>query len=149
MNKLIFLLLLFSFSISAQNKIEDLNILAGKWKLENNNFTLIEEWKIINDTTLAGISYIVENGENNISEKLHILKLYNHTVYVAQPGNDLPTLFTLIYSENNKFVFENNEHDFPQRVIYHFTSDTTLNASIEGEENGEMKKKEISFKRIK
>jgi len=95
MNRLILLLFLFSLLISARNKIEDLSILAGKWKLESNNFTLIEEWGKINDTTFIGISYTVENDKKSISEKLHLLKLNNDIVYIAQPGNNLPTLFTI------------------------------------------------------
>jgi hypothetical protein len=149
MKTLLLVILLFSFSVCAQNKIESFDILTGKWKLESSNFTLIEEWEKINDTVFAGISHIEENGEKNISEKLHILKLYDHIVYIAQPGNNLPTLFTLISSEGNKFVFENNEHDFPQRVVYHFISNDRLNAFIEGEEEGKMKREEFSFKRLK
>jgi hypothetical protein len=51
----------------------------------------------------------------------------------------------LINSEENKFIFENKEHDFPQRIIYHFTSEKILNASIEGEAGGTLKRKEFLF----
>jgi hypothetical protein len=37
-----------------------------------------------------------------------------------------------------KFIFENKEHDFPQKIIYHFVSESKLNASIEGEEMGKL-----------
>lgn len=147
MKILIILLFLFSIHTEAQSKIEDLNRISGKWKLEGSNFILYEEWQKVSDTAYIGISYFVKDGEKNISEKLYLLKLENHIVYIAQPGNSNPTLFTLISSEDNKFVFENNEHDFPQRIIYHFISGNSLNASIEGEVNGTLKKRKFSFRK--
>ncbi len=149
MIKLILIISFITFPSFAQSQLDELNIFLGKWELVDNNFVLFEEWTKVNETTFEGLSYSAENEEKIISEKLHILKLDNHIVYIAQPGNNLPTLFNLIYSENNKFIFENKEHDFPQRVIYHFTSDNTLNAYTEGEENGKMKRNKFSFKSIK
>ncbi len=145
--KTILLLLLFSFSIYSQNKINDISIIMGKWKLENDNFNLYEVWHKSNDSIFTGISYTVEDGKKNISERLYLLKLNKNIVYIAQPGNDIPTLFTLVDCDENKFVFENKEHDFPQRIIYHFISDSNLRASIEGEVKGTTKTREFNFKK--
>jgi hypothetical protein len=69
-------------------------------------------------------------------------------VYIAQPEKSLPTLFTLVSAGNNRFIFENKEHDFPQKIIYHFASSNLLNASIEGEIKGKMNKKEFRFNKL-
>jgi hypothetical protein len=147
MKELSLLLFLLSIFIQAQDKVEDINIISGKWKLKESNFTLYEDWEKTNDSTYIGLSYTLDKEEKNISERLYILKLNNHIVYIAQPGNNNPTLFTLISSEDNKFIFENKEHDFPQRITYHFTTDSTLTASIEGDVNGTLKRKEFSFRK--
>ena len=147
MKELSLLLFLLSIFIQAQDKIEDINIISGKWKLNESNFNLYEEWEKTNDSTYMGLSYTLDKDEKNISESLFILKLNNHIVYIAQPGNNSPSLFTLISSEDNKFIFENKEHDFPQRITYHFITDSTLTASIEGDVNGTLKRKEFSFRK--
>ncbi len=145
MKLFIIALILSSLQVFAQYKLEEIKIIEGKWKLDADNIILFEEWKEVNETTFEGLSYTIENGEKKILERLHILKLYDYIVYVAQPGGNKPTLFTLISDENNNFIFENKEHDFPQRVIYHFTSKNILNARIEGEINGEIITEEYSF----
>jgi hypothetical protein len=145
MKKIYFLIFAISFFMSAQNRIDDLNVLQGKWKLENGNANYYEEWEKINDTTFSGISYEFKDDRKYTLEKLTILKLNNHIVYIAQPGNNNPTLFTLTSSENKKFIFENEEHDFPQRVIYHFSSENQLNASIEGIVNENLERKDFIF----
>ena len=136
------------FYVLPQNSIEDFNILKGKWKLDNDKFVLIEEWEKINDTTFTGLSYTLNGDKKNISEKLYLLKLNHHIVYIAQPGNNSPTLFTLVSSDSSRFVFENKEHDFPQKIIYHFITDSILNASIEGDESGATKRKEFNFNKL-
>jgi hypothetical protein len=84
--KILLFLFIISCFASAQSRVEDLNILVGKWKLENGKNILYEEWKKINDTTFAGISYVMNNDVKNVSEKLSLLKLHDHIVYIAQPG---------------------------------------------------------------
>lgn len=148
MNKIILTIFMLSFSSFAQNRMDAFGFLEGKWKLDNDKFTLIEEWTIKSDTVFQGVSYIVNEGEIEIAERLHLMKLNDHIVYIAQPGRNLPTLFTLISGENNRFIFENKEHDFPQRIIYHLVPDNILNATIEGDVNGELKKKEFNFIRL-
>ncbi len=145
MKLFIFLLILISIPVFAQYKLEEIKIIEGKWKLDVENIILFEEWKKVNETIFEGLSYRIEDGEKKVVERLHLLELYDHIVYIAQPGTNQPTLFTLISTENKKFIFENKEHDFPQRVIYHFISENTLYAWIEGEINGEPKRDEYNF----
>ena len=55
------------------------------------------------------------------------------------------TLFALVEFTPKKFIFENLEHDFPQRITYEFHKDGKLTSSIEGTVNGENKRIEFSF----
>ena len=116
---------------------------VGKWKMDSDNSEMYEEWKFVNDTELTATSYNVKNGESFISENIYLKKLTDYWTYIAIPKNQQPTLFTLIEYTDTRFVFENKEHDFPQRVNH-----GKLTALIEGEINSEFKRREFHFTRV-
>ncbi|MGB5287747.1 MAG: DUF6265 family protein, partial [Ignavibacteriaceae bacterium] len=65
--------------------------------------------------------------------------------YIAVTFNENITLFALIEHSPKKIIFENKEHDFPQRISYEFHKGGKLTAAIEGNVNGGLKRKEFSF----
>lgn len=68
-------------------------------------------------------------------------------MYLASPkGRQPATPFKMIEMAANKVVFENPEHDFPQRIIYEREGDT-LTARIEGTQNGEPHHQQWSWQR--
>lgn len=116
--------------------------------MEVENVEVYEEWKLVNENELTGISYSIEDGVKNISENLYIKKFADQWAYVAVPKNQNITLFALIEHSPKKFLFENKEHDLPQRISYEFHKDGSMTAAIEGNVNGEIKRKEFSFKLV-
>lgn len=138
----IILVLLPSIIFSQDMEIK--NSFPGKWKMESNN-AVYEEWKIENETELTGKSYSIKNGIQDIDEVLYIKKFADSWAYVAVPEGQNITLFKLVKYSFNKFVFENEEHDFPQRIIYEFNGNGKLTASVEGKVDGILKRKEFSF----
>ena len=61
-------------------------------------------------------------------------------VYLASPkGRQPPTPFALKSVTADGVVFENTEHDFPQRIIYQRGPEGGLTMRIEGLENGREK----------
>jgi hypothetical protein len=50
---------------------------------------------------------------------------------------------------NGKAVFENPQHDFPQRIIYRLEKDGSLAAAIEGMSKGKLKRIDFPMKRAK
>ena len=52
--------------------------------------------------------------------------------YFASPRGAAPTLFRLVEITENKAVFADPTHDFPQRVLYWLTPDGALHARVEG-----------------
>lgn len=147
--RIFLLLFVYTLTINGQDIIKDLNIFYGKWKSEDKNMLIFEEWQKNNDTSFSGEGYFFKNGEKIITEKLYLLKLHDQIVYIAKPGKNDPTLFTLTEYDPQKFIFENPEHDFPKKITYEFINDSTLNAFIEGEMNAEKKVVKFSLKRIK
>jgi hypothetical protein len=49
--------------------------------------------------------------------------------------------------EHQKVVFENPDHDFPQRILYWLEDADVLRARIEGTEDGENRGVEWTFRR--
>ena len=140
------LFILFSISDNFGQDAEIKQLFPGKWKLDNSN--VYEEWDIVNDTEFVGKSYSMENGVKKINEVLYLKKFDDRWAYVAIPKNQIMTLFPLVESNPKKFIFENKEHDFPQRIIYEFHKGGELTAAIEGEVNGKFKRVEFLFKLV-
>jgi len=53
-------------------------------------------------------------------------------VYFASPRSAPPTPFKLIEAGEKRAVFENKDHDFPQRILYWVDAKGALHARIEG-----------------
>jgi hypothetical protein len=72
------------------------------------------------------------------TESLRLERLGDDVFYTARPRQNLfPTAFRLIESDARRFVFENPEHDFPQRIVYERIGATKLHVRIEGDDSGE------------
>ena len=67
--------------------------------------------------------------------------------YIALPSGQAEATFPLASSGEREVVFENPEHDFPQRVIYRLQGDRLL-ASIEGKDEGQARSIEFPFRRV-
>ena len=58
------------------------------------------------------------------------------TGLIASPSGQEKARFKLISMSANEVVFENPEHDFPQRIIYRLESEGKLIGRIEGKIDG-------------
>jgi hypothetical protein len=56
--------------------------------------------------------------------------------FVASPSGQPEVAFGLVSLTATQVVFENREHDFPQRIIY-WRAGASLQARIEGTQSGE------------
>jgi len=141
----IFLLIgLFSLNIFSQDE-SITSLFPGKWKMISDNIKYFEEWKSLNEDELAGIGFSIEDGDTVISEKLFLRKFDDTWAYVAIPSKQNITLFALTDFSERKFVFQNDEHDFPQKIIYEFHKDGKLTAAIEGIVGGEIRRREFNY----
>ncbi|MDQ1351293.1 MAG: hypothetical protein QG657_1595 [Acidobacteriota bacterium] len=132
--------------------LKDFNWLVGQWQGQVNEATYYESWIQSRQDTLEGSASMVDrSGKTTFSEKLRLEKIGSHIVYIASVNNQPPVLFTLIgvTRELNRprWVFENREHDFPQRIIYTREASDSLTAAVEGLQNGKEEKEEFHLKR--
>jgi hypothetical protein len=152
---LLFLVILWAgiaFPVEGQNDLQELHWLVGQWKGQVGKNTYYESWKPTNHGTLEGSASMVNpQGKTTFTEVLRIDKIGSHVVYIAAVKKNHPVLFTLTENsdENNKptWVFENKEHDFPQRITYTRKARDSMVARVEGVYKG--KKEQQEFRLIK
>ena len=138
---------MFFSNILAQDDLTT-KLFPGTWKMISDKIQYYEEWRLINDSELIGIGFSVEQGDTVLSEELYVKKFADTWAYVALPVNQTITLFALSEYSDSTFIFENEEHDYPQKIIYEFTADGKLNAATEGIIEGELMRRDFSFIRI-
>lgn len=80
-------------------------------------------------------------------ESLKIERKDGSIFYVASvPHNPGPVEFKLIELSEKHVVFENPEHDFPQRISYTLNANGTLDARVEGTiETGEQRQIDFHY----
>lgn len=132
--------------------LKDFKWLVGQWQGQVNEMAYYENWELSRQNTLEGSASMVDRtGKTTFNEILRIEKIGSHIVYIASVAKQPPVLFTLaaVTGENNRsrWVFENREHDFPQRIIYTKEGPDSLTACVEGLQNGKEEKEEFRLKR--
>ena len=68
--------------------------------------------------------------------------------FIAMPSGQKTVVFPLLRLGETEVVFENPQHDFPQRVIYQLEGETKLRARIEGMRKGALRVIEFPMNRV-
>jgi hypothetical protein len=114
-------------------KFKKLSWIVDSWISPPGESITYENWTKIDDTTFSGESHTIKNGDTVFSEQLKIEKISDDVYYTAivkhNPG---PVHFKLVELGENKAVFENAKHDYPNRIVYELKDDGSLYARIEG-----------------
>lgn len=124
--------------------------LAGKWSMKEKNATIVEQWSFFNGS-LKCMSYEVKGIDTTLIENASISCIGGKSVFTYYPekadkdGKKEPVHFVLVSEKDNTFIFENKQHDFPQRVVYQRVNETECHAWIEGMENGKLNKVEFNY----
>lgn len=160
-----FAILLFVASGFGQNTftlkrttIHDFGFLSGCWVLDRpeRKMRTVEQWMSPAGRTMIGMSRTVKDGKTTGWEYMRIEESDTGIFFISRPKeNKEETYFKFAISEFNaspkdtKAVFENPDHDFPQRVIYRSEKPDTLDARIEGTQNGKSSGIDFPYKRVK
>ena len=139
------------FSKATQKtSIEKLGWISGCWGMDDGKESTQESWMKPAGQSMIGMSRTVAGGKTVFTEYVQIREMNGQLAYIVSLGlNAKPTVFKLVKSSENEVVFENPEHDFPQRIIYRRESSDVLFARIEGQEKGVNKSMDFSYKRVK
>lgn len=157
MKLLIVVSLLVGMISCSPNKYEDIDQLAwlrGKWGTDIQGKEMTEEWVRLNDSTILGSSYLMENKDTLFEEQMTIATrngiTFFQTIITTKEEEDVDTTrFEMIELEEGKIIFENLFHDFPQRITYTHPSKDSLWAYIDGDQMGNYQRIDFKLKRRK
>ena len=112
----------------------DLDWLSGYWLSCADGVEVSETWSNRRGGIMLGSS--ITSGDDSFGwEQTRIEASADGLSFHAQPRGQPPASFRLVRSGPAEAVFENPEHDFPQRVIYRRDGDR-LTGRIEGVAGG-------------
>lgn len=114
----------------AKAAITDMAWLADAWTGMRNTSSVEERWSPPKGGAMLGVSRTVRGERMTGFEYLRIVERDGGLVYIAQPGGRAATEFVLAELSEQRAEFVNPRHDYPQRIVYEFSEDGTLTASI-------------------
>ena len=143
------LVLMIGFAQVAKSAtVEELAWLAGCWASVGAEAGSGEQWMAPAGGTLLGVNRSVKGSKTVAHEFLQIRESTSGDLeYVANPSGQSEAIFSTVRLSENEVVFENPEHDFPQRIIYRLSGETLL-GRIEGQQEGEPRAVDFPMKRV-
>ncbi len=129
-NALLLISLLISTNIHANtcSSLTPLNWLIGEWQTDKSASFVNEIWQKVSDDTFEG-----QGKTNSSSESLRLVQMADEVFYLAKVShNPLPIAFKLNHCKNKQFVFENMQHDFPNKIEYRQISSNALQVIVSG-----------------
>ncbi|TAH38253.1 MAG: hypothetical protein EYC70_06420 [Planctomycetota bacterium] len=129
----------------AGSELAALTWLSGSWAGEAGGILTEEHWTAPMGGSMLGMARSSQGGRQVFFEYARIEARSGNIYYLASPLGREPVPFRLAESEPQRAVFENPEHDFPQRVLYWREADGSLRARIEGVENGQARQEDWHY----
>jgi len=125
---------------AAEPDLVKLSWLVGCWASDGAESGSGEHWTSVAGKGLLGISNTIRQGKTVESERMEIGYLPDGKLaFTAHPSGQASAVFTLLRITETEAVFENVEHDFPQRVAYAKDGESKLRARIEGTQDGTLR----------
>jgi hypothetical protein len=131
-------------------RLAEFEWLLGSWSDITNDSRFYEIWARTNDSVFSATSFLMADNDTVFSETATLRAVgdaYYYIPIVQGQNQNSPVEFKLVSADNGRFIFENQEHDFPQRIIYSNPSADSLRARIEGNENGKFRTEDFAFSR--
>jgi hypothetical protein len=130
--------------------VRQLSWITGCWRQSSSGGSRVidEQWMSPRGGTMLGMSRTVRGDSLLEFEHLQILERSGRLVYHAEPSGQPPADFIASTMSDTLVVFENPEHDFPQRIIYRRRGTDTLVARIEGTRNGQTRGIDFPYARV-
>lgn len=120
-----------------QGSVESLAWLSGCWAAEGKDAGSGEFWTAPAGGTLLGLSRTVK-GDKTVGFEFMQMRVNpeGKLVFIALPSGQKETVFPAVSQTEAAVVFENPQHDFPQRIRYARQGPDQLIARIEGTRSG-------------
>ena len=127
-------------------RVASLEWLAGTWVSETARGKVTESWLGPGNGLMVAANLSTFAGGKRTFEFLRIADTAEGFSYYASPGGKPPVEFRVKEIGERRVVFENAQHDFPQRILY-WRDGERLVARIEGTIAGKERSEEWIFKK--
>ena len=123
--------------------------LTGCWEAKRGARTVQEHWMPPLGNTMLSVGRTVRGDSLTEFELVIIRAGAAGLAYEARPSGQPTAVFRATTVTDHSVVFENRQHDFPQQVAYERRGADSLLAWIAGPMNGQDRRIEFSYARIK
>ncbi|HZR26273.1 MAG TPA: DUF6265 family protein [Vicinamibacterales bacterium] len=132
----------------AAGPIDSVAWLQGCWALTDGQRVVEEQWMAPGGGIMLNMGRTVRAGKLVEYEHIVLREDGGKLAYEAHPSGQPSATFMSIEIGDAKVIFENAQHDFPQRVAYERPSPDVLAAWIEGTINGKTRRVEFPYTRV-
>ena len=141
------MLLIGASALAQPVGVQRLAWLQGCWAIDTPERTVEEQWMAPRAGSLLGMSRTVRGGKLTAYESVILRERGERFEYEVSPSGQATTVFTSKEVGTGSIVFENLQHDFPQRIGY-VRRGASLEAWIEGPMKGQNKRIEYAYQRV-
>jgi hypothetical protein len=122
--------------------------LAGCWEARSATRVVLEAWMRPEGGCMLGMSRTVR-GDSLLEYELVLLRDEEGLlVYEAHPSGQSPARFPATAISDTLLLFEDPQHDFPQRIAYRRASADSLVARVSGTIDGKERAVEFAYRRV-
>jgi hypothetical protein len=137
-------MLLASSTVFAQARVASLDWMTGTWVHTKDGEKVTESWVGPGNGVMVAANLSTWPNGKKFFEFLRIADTADGFSYFASPAGRPPVEFKMKEAAQQRVVFENTAHDYPQRILYWRDGDALM-ARIEGAAGGKTKSEEWRF----
>jgi hypothetical protein len=134
-------------SASDTGSLERLRWLAGCWEARSPQRLVQEQWMDPEGHCMIGVARTVRGDSLAEYELVVLRERSGRLTYEAHPSGQATAVFTATSVTDTSVVFENPEHDFPQRVRYTRIGPDSVLARVEGSIGGRSRAVDFRYAR--
>jgi hypothetical protein len=126
--------------------------LIGDWRQTTATAqNLVESWSQKNAATLIGRSVQITGVDTVLLENITIINRNDSLLYIPAVPNQndgKPVIFFCTLQNDSLLVFENPEHDFPQKITYTKITADSVVAAISGVYKEQLRSRSFYMKKL-
>ena len=121
--------------------------LQGCWQMTSGDRIVEEHWMAPRAGVMLNVGRTVRGDKLVEYEWVMLSERDGALAYEAHPSGQPSAVFTAQSASGTEVVFENPQHDFPQRVGYRRDGETMI-AWVEGTVGGKSRRVEFPYRRV-
>ncbi len=132
--------------------IEKADWLIGEWYNLSKDGVFTEIWTRKDDSTFSAVGFFIAGMDTVLNEKITLKEMNGELFYIPvvpnqNNGKEIP--FKLTSVTEKQLVFENPNHDFPQKISYSLITKDSIYTEISGNNKGKTYSIPFPMKKIK